>query len=87
MAVVALARLSGLAALTGLTGLAALISAKLIQLARLSWLALLTLLAITSCGIAHAARKSFHLTAKLLDLIECLLRILLLAIEGLLRLV
>jgi hypothetical protein len=87
LAVVALSRLSGLAGLPGLARLAALISAKLIQLARLSWLALLTLLAITSCGIAHATRKSFHLTAKLLDLIERFLRILLLAIEGLLRLV
>jgi hypothetical protein len=85
-----LPRLSGLAALTGLallTGLAALISAKLIHLPRLPWLALLTFLAITSRGIAHATRESFHLTAKLLNLIERFLRILLLAIEGLLRLV
>ena len=85
-----LPRLSGLAALTGLsrlTRLASLIPAKLIRLARLPWLALLTLLPITSCGIAHSARESFHLTAKLLDLIERFLRILLLAIEGLLRLV
>jgi hypothetical protein len=79
-----------LAALTGLallTRLAALISAKLIHLPRLPWLALLTLLAITSRGIAHAASESFHLTAKFLNLIERFLRILLLAIEGLLRLV
>jgi hypothetical protein len=90
LAVVALSRLSGLAGLARLTGLAALISTKLIHLARLSGLALLTwlaLLPITSRGIAHAARESFHLTAKLLDLIERFLRILLLAIEGLLRLV
>jgi hypothetical protein len=79
-----------LAALTGLallTRLAALISAKLIHLPRLPWLALLTLLAVASRGITHAARESFHLTAKLLDLIERFLRILPLAIEGLLRLV
>jgi hypothetical protein len=78
-----------LAALTGLgllTGLAALISAKLIHLPRLPWLALLTLLPITSRGITHAASESFHLTAELLNLIERFLRILLLAIEGLLRL-
>jgi hypothetical protein len=90
LAVVALSRLSWLAGLTGLarlTGLPALISAELIHLARLPWLALLTLLAITSRGIAHATRKSFHLTAKLLDLIERFLWILLLAIEGLLGLV
>ena len=81
-----MARLTGLAISTKLAWLALL--TLLARLARLSRLPrLLTLLPVAASGIAHAARQSFHLVAQLLDLIERFLRILLLAIEGLLCLV
>lgn len=85
--------------LTGLTWLAWLaVSAELALLILLTGWALalpllaglaplLPLLSIARRGIAHPAGEGFHLVAKPLNLVEGFLRILLLAIEGLLRLV
>ncbi len=61
--------------------------ALLALLSLLTGLALLPRLAVAVRGIIHAARQGLHLVAEALHLVERFLRILLLAIEGLLGLV
>ena len=83
-----LPRLAGLARLAVSAKLTGLILLPGLALALLAGLAsLLPLLSIAVRSIAHPAREGFHLVAKPLNLVEGFLRILLLAIEGLLRLV